>query len=223
MPELIVHRRNTAPPPMVCMYCGAPATATIEWREVNRRPEKASAGGGDNTVLGTPIGDDPISGIIAVLMLPLVLWELLKGLVSAAGALVGYLTRPRPTGAEARPRELPTTLVVVTTCARHRRFRDRFVWAGAGAALALAALWAGAVLETRRVMGTEDVGLAVTLIVAAVFATVLLPLSLSAWYAFGGPVIADRTTEDAVVLDRVRPAYFDAIGVKPGGAASEAA
>jgi hypothetical protein len=64
-------------------------------------------------------------------------------------------------------------------------------------------------------MGTEDVGLAVALIIGAVFASVLLPLALSAWYAFGGPVIADRVTEDTVVLDRVRQAYFDATGQKP--------
>jgi hypothetical protein len=53
----------------------------------------------------------------------------------------------------------------------------------------------------------------------AVFATVLVPRGLSAWYAFGGPVITDRTTEDTVVLDRVRQAYFEAIGQKPAEAA----
>jgi hypothetical protein len=109
--------------------------------------------------------------------------------------------------------------VVVTACDRHRRFRDRFVWAGAAGAVAVVGLWAWAVLETRRVMGTEDVGLAVVLMIGAVFATVLVPLGISAWYAFGGPVIADRTTEDTVVLDRVRQAYFDATGQKPAEAA----
>jgi hypothetical protein len=68
-------------------------------------------------------------------------------------------------------------------------------------------------------MATEDVGLAVALVVGAVFASVLLPLALPAWYAFGGPVIAHRATEDAVVLDRVRPAYFDATGQEPAGEA----
>ena len=29
MPELIVHRKNPAQPPMVCMYCGAPATVQV--------------------------------------------------------------------------------------------------------------------------------------------------------------------------------------------------
>jgi hypothetical protein len=214
MPELIVRRRNAAPPPMVCMYCGAPATATAEWREVNRKPEPDRGPSGTD-LSPVPTGDDPVSGVVAVLMLPLVLWELLTGLV----ALAGHLTRPRPAPVpEPKPREEPTTLVVVTTCDRHRRFRDRFVWAGAAGAVALAGLWARAVLETRRVMGTEEVDLAVALIVAAVAATVLLPVALSAWYTFGGPVIADRVTEDAVVLDRVRQAYFDATGLKPAEA-----
>lgn len=214
MPELTVYRRNSAPPPMVCMYCGALATSTQEWREV---PAKAGGGGGGTDLSPTPTGDDPISGAIAVVMLPLVLWELLKGL----GAVAGYLTRPRPAPVpepEPKPKELPTTLVVVPVCDRHRRFRDRFVWAGVGAAVVLAALWVWAVLETRRVMGTENVGLAVALVIGASFASVLLPLALSVWYTFAGPVIADRVTEDAVVLDRVRPAYFDATGLKPNGA-----
>lgn len=216
MPELIVRRNDTGKPPMVCMYCGAPATATVEWREANRAPGPNRGSGGGTDLTPVPTGDDPVSGIIAVLMLPLVLWELLKGLAAGVGALVGYLTRPRPSPVPAqKPPEPPTTLVVVTTCARHRRFGDRFVWAGAAGALVLAGLWTWAVLETRRVMGTEEVGLAAALIIGAIFASVLLPLALSVWYAFGGPVIADRVTEDTVVLDRVRHAYFDATGRKP--------
>jgi hypothetical protein len=218
MPELILHRKNAAKPPMVCMYCGAPATATCEWREENRPPGSNRSSGDGTDLSPVPTGDDPISGVIAVLMLPLVLWELLKGLVAGIGALVGSLTRPRP-APEPKPKAPPTTLVVVTTCDRHRRFRDRFVWAGATGALLVVGLWACAVLETRRVMGTENVGLAVALIIGAVFATVLMPLGLSAWYTFGGPVIADRVTEDTVVLDRVRTAYFDATGQKPAEAA----
>jgi hypothetical protein len=219
MPELIVRRKNAAPPPMACMYCGAPATATIEWREENRAPERNRNSGGGTDLTPTPTGDDPVSGIIAVLMLPLVLWELFLGLVAGIGAAVGYLTRPRAGSVpEPKPKVPPTTLVVVTVCDRHRRFRDRFVRAGAAGALLLTGLWAWAVLETRRVMGTEEVGLAVTLVIGAVFGTVLLPLALAAWYAFGGPVIADRVTEDAVVLDRVRQAYFDATGQEPAGA-----
>ena len=220
MPELIVRRNNTAPPPMVCMYCGAPATATVEWRELNREPERNRSSGGGTELSATPTGDDPVSGVIAVIVLPLVLWELLTGLLAGIGAAVGYLTRPRLAPVPGpKPKEPPTTLVVVTVCDRHRRFRDRFVWVGAAGALLLAGLWVSAILETRRVMGTEEVGLAVTLLIGAVFATALLPLALSAWYVFGGPVIADRVTEDAVVLDRVRQAYFDSTGQKPAGAA----
>lgn len=222
MPELIVQRKSTTPPPMVCMYCGAAATATREWHEANRTPGKTAGGDGTN-LSSAPTGDDPISGLIAVVMLPLVLWELLKGIVAGIGAVVGYLTRPapvRPPTPEPKPKEPPTTRVVVTTCERHRRFRARFVWAGAAGVVVLAALWVWAVLETRRVMGTEDVGLAVALVFGAIFASVVLPLALSAWYAFGGPVIADRVTEDTVVLDRVRQAYFDATGQKPHDAAA---
>jgi len=220
MPELIVCRKSATRPPMVCMYCGAPATATTEWREVNHKPEPNRNSGGGADLAPVPTGDDPVSGVIAVVMLPLVIWELLKGLVAGIGTVAGFLTRHRPVPApEPEPREAPTTLVVVTTCARHLRFRDRFVWAGIAGALVLAGLWVGAFLETRRVMGTEDVGLAVTSLIGSVFASVLLPLALSAWYAFGGPVIADRVTEDTVVLDRVRQAYFDATGQKPAEAA----
>lgn len=220
MPELIVCRKSETRPPMVCMYCGAPATVITEWREVNRAPEPNRRSGSGTDLAPVPTGDDPISGIIAVVMLPLVLWELLKGLVAGTGAVVGYLTRPRPVPAPGpEPKAPPTTLVAVTACARHRRFRDRFVWAGAAGALALAGLWGWAVLETRRVMGTEEVGLAVALLIGAVFASVLLPLGLAAWYAFGGPVVADRVTEDTVVLDRVRQAYFDATGREPAPAA----
>jgi hypothetical protein len=217
MPELIVYRKSATKLPMVCMYCGAPATATTAWREVNRKPEPSRNSGGTG-LSPVPTGDDPVSGLIAVIMLPLVVWELLRGLVVGIGAVAGFLTRPRPVPApEPELRDAPTTLVVVTACARHRRFRDRFVRVGAAGALVLAGLWVWAVLETRRVMGTEDVGFAVALIIGAAFASVLLPLALSAWYAFGGPVIADRVTEDTVVLDRVRQAYFDAIGQKPAG------
>ena len=97
MPELTVYRKNAVMPPMVCMYCGAPATSTKEWREVNRKPEKAAGGGGGTGLSSAPTGDDPISGVIAAIMLPLVLWELLKGLVSGIGAVIGFLAlRRRP-------------------------------------------------------------------------------------------------------------------------------
>ena len=219
MPELIVRRKDAANPPMICMYCGAPATTTIDWDEENRKPEpRSSSRGGGTDLSNTPTGDDPVSGLIAVILLPVVLWGLLTGLAAGIGTVAAWLTRPR-SASETPPKPVQTTRVVVTACDRHRRFRDRFVWAGAASGVAIVGLWVWAVLETRRVMGTEQVDLAVTLIIGAVFASVLLPLGLSAWYAFGGPVTADRTTEDTVVLDRVRQAYFDATGRTPAEAA----
>ncbi|MDY3558512.1 hypothetical protein R5W23_005630 [Gemmata sp. JC673] len=183
------------------------------------RPAAGAAGApGGTDLTPVPSGDDPVSAAIAVLMLPLALWELLKSLVAGAGAIARWATHPRAESAPAParpPRELPTTRVVVTTCERHRRFRDRFVWVGIGAALGLAALWLGAVLETRRAMGTENVGLATALLLGAVFASVLVPLAFSVWYSFAGPVIVDRVTESGVVLDRVRQAYLDATGPAP--------
>lgn len=219
MPELTVYRKDNAPPPMVCMYCGAPATTATEWREVNRKPSKGA--GGDGTNLCPPVvGDDPVSAAIGIVLLPIVLWELLKGLAAGVGAIVGYFTRPRPRPRPVpkpapKPQELPTTRIVVTVCDRHRRFRDRFVWAGLAGTIPLAALWTWAVLETRKVMGTEDVDLAVALVISAILATIGLPLGLAIWYAFAGPVIVERVTEGTVVLDRVRQPYFDATGLKP--------
>lgn len=217
MPELTLKRSGTTPPPMVCMYCGAPATTAYEWREENRRP--ARGGGGGTGLSPVPSGDDPASAVVGLIMLPFVVWELLKGLGAAAGAVARYATRPRaiPPRPAKPPTPPPTTRVVVTTCDRHRRFRSRFVWVGAGALVVLAAHWAWAVVVTRRVMGTDDTDLAVTLVMTAALATVLLPVGLSVWYAFAGPVIVDRVTEGAVVLDRIRPAYFDATGLTPGG------
>lgn len=215
MPELTVDRRNAAPPPMVCMYCGAPATSTREWRVENRNPQK---GAGEADFIPGPTGDDPISAVFGLVMLPFILWELLKGLVTAIGALARLIKGggkspvappPRP------PKELPTTLVVVTTCDRHRRFRARFAWAGVAIAIALAPLWWWAIAVTRRVMGTDDVNLATTLLVGAILLTILLPLALAIWYAFRGPVIVERVTGDTVVLDRVRQEYFDVTGIKP--------
>jgi hypothetical protein len=213
MPELTVLRTSAAPP-MVCMYCGKPATTTQQWREVNRKP--GTGGGADLTPV--PVGDDPISVVIGLLMLPLVLWQLLTGLVAAIGAVVGLINRPAPPTPAAPPREPTTTLVVVTACDRHRRFRDRFFWAGLGVLAVLAALWVGAVLETRRVMGTEEVGPAVALMVTAIVSTILLPAALATWYVFAGPVIVERVTEGTVVLDRVRRVYFDATGIEPADA-----
>ncbi|WP_439621879.1 hypothetical protein [Gemmata sp.] len=212
MPELTISRKKPAPLPMVCMYCGAVAVAKREWRVANHKPAGAAGGGTD---LGAvPVGDDPVSAAVGLLLLPFALWELVKGL----GALLGWVTRPRapaPPQPSNPPRDPPTTLVAVTTCERHARFTDRFVLAGAGMLVALIALWAWAVLVTRRVMGTDDTGLAVALLVTAILSTALLPVALWVWYVLRGPVIVDRVTEHSAVLDRVRQAYFDATGLAP--------
>lgn len=219
MPELTVYRENAAPPPMACMYCGAPATSTQEWHEENREPARGGGGGGTDLSV-VPSGDDPVSGIIAVLMLPFVLWQLLVALAAGVGAVVGLINRPATPAAPASPPEPPpATLVVVTTCERHRHFRRRFWWAWLGTAVVLAGLWAWAIAQTVKVMGTEDVDLAVALVMTAIFATVLLPIGVGTLRFLYGPVVVDRVTEGTVVLDRVRPAYFDATGLKPGNAA----
>lgn len=217
MPELTVFRKNSSPPPMICMYCGAPATSKREWREVNHKPIR----GGDGTDLTpVPTGDDPVSVLVAILMLPVLLWQLLGGLVAAIGAVVGFINRPASPPAPPAPvsptKPPPTTLVVVTTCDRHRHFHRRFGWAWLGISVALAGLWAWAIAETVKVMGTENVDFAVVLVMTTIFATILLPMAVGTLRFLYGPVIVDRVTESTVVLDRVRQAYFEATGLTAG-------
>lgn len=187
------------------MYCGQPATHSREF-EVEHRPTPQGGGGTDITPV--PGGDDPISGVIAVLLLPLLIWDGVKAVSAAVTQL-----RSRVPAKPARP--VPVSRVAVTTCDRHRWFVARFAWAGLGMAALLAGLWTWAVIVTRQQMGTEDVDLATALLTAAILATIGLPIGLSLWYCFAGPVIVDRVTPDAVILDRVRPAYFEATGLKP--------
>lgn len=217
MPELTICRKNTAPPPVVCMYCGEHATSMQEWREVNHKP---GIGGGGNDLSVVPVGDDPISAVIAILLLPLALWQLLVALVSGLGAVAGLIKRPPllHSGSTPEPRPQPTTLVVVTTCDRHRLFHRRFWWAWLGAALVSLGLWTWAIAETRKVMGTENVDFAVALVVIAVLATAFLPIGVGTLRFLHGPVIVGRVTESSVVLDRVRQAYFDATGLKSNNA-----
>jgi hypothetical protein len=165
-----------------------------------------------------------VSAGIAVLMLPIVLWQLLVALVVGIGTLVGWTGRPAPLHpAPVTPRPAPTTLVVVTTCERHRHYRRRFWWAWFATGAVLAGLWTWAVVETTKVTGTETVDFAVALVMTAVFATILLPLGVGTVRFLHGPVIVDRVTEDTVVLDRVRQAYFDAAGLKSEDHSAEAA
>jgi len=213
MPELTVYRNSPVPRPQVCMYCGAPSTATQEWREVNRKPEKGGAGGTD--VVPVAGGDDPVSAAFNLLLLPLALWQLLKGIVIGIRAVAGWLSRPTPPPSPpAPPKEPPTTRVAVTTCERHRRFALRFWWAWLGVVLVLTGLWAWAIAETARVVGTENVDFAVSLVMTAIVATILLPMGVGTWRFLAGPVIVDRVTEGTVVLARVRQVYFDATGLK---------
>lgn len=203
MPELLVPR-TAAPPPMVCMYCGRPASHAHEF-EVEHHPTPKGGGGADVTPV--PTGDDPVSGVIALLLLPLLIWDAVKA-VSAA------VRNRRATAPAKSPRPVPVSRVAVTACDRHRWFVARFAWAGVGMAVVLAGLWAWAVVVTRQQMGNENVDLATALITSAVIATVALPVGLSLWYTLAGPVIVDRVTPEAAVLDRVRPAYFTATGLK---------
>jgi hypothetical protein len=212
MPELTVRRSRPQPDPMVCMYCGAPATEAKELHVVNREPSEA--GGGTDLTPG-PSGEDPVSAVIGLLMLPFVLWDLLVALAQAAGAVAGLFTRRPDAPKPAPPPPERTTRVAITACGRHRRFGDRFLWAGGAMLAQLAGLWGWAIAILRRDMGTDHTDLAAGLTLTAVLATVLLPCALGLWYALAGPVLVERVTENEVVLDRVRQAYFDATGVRP--------
>ena len=128
-----------------------------------------------------------------------------------SAAVAGRRTTNPPKPAPAPP----DSRVAVTTCDRHRWFVLRFVWAGIGMAILLAGLWAWAVVVVRREVGTENVDLATVLLTTALLTSIGGPIALSLWYCLAGPVIVDRVTPEAVILDRVRPAYFAATGLKP--------
>lgn len=204
MPELTFHRlRPAATPPMVCMYCGQPATHADErWVPNPRDPKGRAAGGGAD--VPTVSGDDPVSGVIGLLLLPLAVWELVAAVARVCRtpkANPAVATKPPP------PLDPPSTRVVITACHRHRRFRRRFVWAGLAGLVAVGLLWAAA-------LGTgADAPAFGTLIGLALVSTVAGPILLSFWYSLAGPVIVDRVTQDTAVLDRVRQPYFDATGI----------
>jgi hypothetical protein len=211
MPELTLYRLHPVrnPTPMICMYCGADASHKRQWLAENLREERGRGGGASLTPV--PTGDDPVSGIIAVLLFPILLWEAIKATVGAVGAV----RTARRAGREAKrlpPLDPPTTLVTVTTCPRHRWFALRFVWAGLLTAAGLAVLWYFAVRAVRA-EGTEETVHGTILLTAAVVGTVAVPLGLSFWYVLAGPVIVDRVGQDMVVLDRVRTAYFERAGI----------
>jgi hypothetical protein len=136
----------------------------------------------------------------------IVLWQLLVALVTAIGAIVGWINRPaaHQPAPVTPPKSVPSTLVVVTTCDRHRHYHRRFWWAWLATGVVLAGLWAWAVVEARRVMGTENVDFAVAIVLTAIVATILRPLGVGTLRFLRGPVIVGRVTEDTVLLDRVR-------------------
>ncbi len=214
MPELTIQRLHPSrtPVPHVCMYCGEPSTRADERRVEHPADDKPAAGGGASTLGTLPSGDDPVSAAVGLLLLPFILWELLVWLVRIPGALARWWARPsRPAAAsDTRPPPAPhVTVVAITTCDRHGDFRRRFVLAGVALCVALAALW-----WVGLAAAVADKPSGAALIVAALLATVVGPIGLAVWYTLAGPVIVDRVTRDAVVLDRVRPAYFTASGLE---------
>jgi hypothetical protein len=182
------------------MYCGFPADHKLEWSVENCRP---SSGGGGSDITPVPTGDDPISGFFALLMLPFVLWDLIKSSAS-------YFTEKQQVSKPAPvlpPLDPPSTLVAITTCERHRYFRRRFYWAGLAMTLVLIALWAISIIAVRR----WDNSLSTLLLSTTVLLTFGGPLGISFWYVLAGPVLVDRVGENEVVLDRIRSTYFEAV------------
>lgn len=213
MPELTLYRLHPERTPvrMICMYCGAEAKHRRQWRAENRRDDRGGGGsGGGVRLTPVPDGNEPVSVTLAVLLLPLLLWDALTSLAGAVGAVRRSnrtaATPPKPLP----PLDPPSTLVTVTTCCRHRRFGVRFAWYGLLLAAVLAVAWYFAIRAVRAEMGTED----------ATAGTALLTLALSFGYVLAGPVIVDRVGPDTATLDRVREAYFRAAGVSPAQSAA---
>jgi hypothetical protein len=73
----------------------------------------------------------------------------------------------------------------------------------AGDRVGHAGLWTWAIVETKKVMGTEDVGFAVALIVAAIIATILLPLCVGTLRLLHGPVIVGRVARGRLAGTKV--------------------
>lgn len=202
MPELLVD--PSRPEPMVCMYCGGPATHRHELKA------EASVRGGGTDITPVPTGDDPVSAAVGLLMLPILFLDLMRSLAA--------VFRPRVPRFNADVKPRPPIAVVVTACDRHRRFGDRFLIVAAGLIAVLAGFWTWTIIVLRRNAGTDQIDLAVTLTLSAMAATALLPVGWGLWYAFAGPVLVERVVGEKVVLDRVRPAYFSATGRTPADA-----
>lgn len=195
MPDLTFARGAEPPVKMVCVYCGAPATRARERRVTN--PRLDPPGGGSKVEV--PSGDDPISGCIALVLLPLVLYGLLADLRA--------WWRYRAACRNAPPLDPPHTLVTITTCEKHRNYRLRFVWAALVVGAVLAVLWAGVLL-----LRHEPGGAPLWLVMLALVGTLAAPLVFGVVYDADGPVRVTRVARDAVTLGGVRQAYLDAPG-----------
>ncbi len=198
MPDLIFRRGVTEPVKMACMYCGAAATHARERRVTNPRLDPPD---NPNPALdGVPGGDDPISGCIALVMLPFVLLGL--------GRQARVWWRHRAALKAAPPLYPPDTVVTVTTCGRHRCYARRFAVAAAVGVFVLACGWGAMLLPAV----CEPVGPPLWLSVSMLVTTLAFPIVLLMEWANHGPMRVSRVGRDGVVLSDVRPAYFDAPG-----------
>ena len=188
------------PVKMACVYCGAAATHTRARRVTNPRLDPPPAGAPDRGSAGLPAGDDPISGCVALVVLPF----LLVGLVRWARD--GW--RHRAARRAAPPLEPPYTLVTITTCDRHRRYGRRFVAAAAVGLFVLAAGWGAMLLPAVR----EPIGPPLWLSVGVLVATLAFPIVFLMEYVSHGPVRVSRVGRDEVTVSGARRAYFDAPG-----------
>jgi hypothetical protein len=196
VPDLTFRRGAEGPVKMACMYCGALATHTRERRVANPRLDPL----GSSPLPGLPAGDDPISGCIALVLLPF----LLIGL----GRRARDSWRHRAALRVAPPLDPPHTVVTVTTCARHYRYGWRFVVVAGAGVLVLALGWGTMFLPGVR----EPIGPPLWLSVGVLVATLAFPIVFLVAYAGHGPVRVSRVTRDELTLCDVRQEYFDAPG-----------
>jgi hypothetical protein len=196
MPDLTFRRGAPAPVKQVCMYCGRPATHARERRVRNPRLDPPP-GGADHGASGVPTGDDPVSGCIALVLLPFVLVGL--------GRQLRDSWRHRVARWRAPPLDPPDTVVTVTTCDRHRHYGRRFVWGATLGLIVIAAGWAAMTLLDR-----DRLGAPLWLAGGTVVATVAFPVVFLYLWATDGPVRISRVARDTVTLSDVRGAYFDA-------------
>lgn len=200
MPDLIFRRGAPAAVKMVCVYCGRPATHAREKRVTNPRLDPLPGGSAARDLGELPRGDDPISGCIAVVLLPFVLVGL--------GRQIRDSWRYRAAERAAPPLDPPHTVVTITTCDRHRHYGWRFVWFAVVGCLVLAAGWTAGVLLGR----DGPPGAPLWLSAGTLIATVAFPIVFLFLWASDGPVRVSAVNRDTATLSDVRKAYFDAAG-----------